>query len=116
MTLSAEFTSAVSVGSTQLQELIDYIAAGAIERDERSELPYAAIAAVKRARLGALRLPVEDGGGGATLRQLYEVFIELAAADPNVPHSCGSTSASSRACSAARARRTSAGTKSYARP
>ena len=86
MTLSAEFTGAVSVGSPQLQELIDYIAAGAIERDERSELPYAAIAAVKRARLGALRLPAEDGGGGATLRQLYEVFIELAAADPNVPH------------------------------
>ena len=80
MTLSAEFTSAVSVGSPQLQELIDYIAAGAIGRDERSELPYAAIAAVKRARLGALRLPVEDGGGRATLRQLYEVFIELALA------------------------------------
>ena len=86
MTLLAEFTSAVTFGSPQLHELIDHIAEGAIERDERSELPYAAIEAVKRARLGALRLPVEDGGGGATFRELYKVFIELAAADPNVAH------------------------------
>jgi alkylation response protein AidB-like acyl-CoA dehydrogenase len=91
MTLPAEFTgpvftSAVTFGSPQLQELTDYIAAGAIERDEQDELPYTAVAAVKRARLGGLRLPVEAGGGGATLKQLFEVFIELAAADPNVPH------------------------------
>ncbi|WP_261554927.1 acyl-CoA dehydrogenase family protein [Frankia tisae] len=86
MTELAEATSAVTFDSPQLQELIDHIADGAIERDERDELPYAAIAAVKAARLGALRLPVERGGGGATLTQLYEVFIELGAADSNVAH------------------------------
>src|ERR1700761_566215 len=86
MTVPAPRTRAVTAGSAQLAELIDFIGAGAIGREERGELPYEAIAAVKRARLGALRLPAADGGGGATLRQLYEVFIGLAAAAPNVPH------------------------------
>lgn len=86
MTQLAEPTFAVTPGSPQLKALIDEIAAGAIRRDENSELPYDAIAAVKRARLGALRLPVEEGGGGVTLPELFEVFIELAAADSNVAH------------------------------
>src|ERR1700748_548583 len=86
MTVPAQLTSAVTAGSPQLAELIEFIGAGAIGRENRAKLPYEAIAAVKRARLGALRLPAEDGGGGATLRELYEVFIELAAADPNMPH------------------------------
>jgi alkylation response protein AidB-like acyl-CoA dehydrogenase len=86
MTELAEATSAVTHGSPRLRDLIDYIADGAVEREERGELPYEAVVAVKSARLGALRLPVERGGGGATLTQLYEVFIELGAADSNVAH------------------------------
>ena len=85
MTLIRRVHGRVSVGSRSCGELIAYIAAGAIERDERSELPYAAIAAVKRARLGAAAAR-RRRRGGATLRQLYEVFIELVAADPDVPH------------------------------
>ncbi|MET0698327.1 MAG: acyl-CoA dehydrogenase family protein [Mycobacterium sp.] len=86
MTELAEATTAVTYGSPQLRELIDYIADGAIGRDERDELPYDAIAAVKRARLGAIRLPVELGGGGASLVEVYKLFIELGAADSNVAH------------------------------
>jgi alkylation response protein AidB-like acyl-CoA dehydrogenase len=82
----AEATTAVTYGSPQLRELIDYIGDGAIGRDERDELPYDAIEAVKRARLGAIRLPVEMGGGGATLVEVYKLFIELGAADSNVAH------------------------------
>jgi alkylation response protein AidB-like acyl-CoA dehydrogenase len=41
---------------------------------------------VRRARLGALRIPREDGGGGASLRELFAVVIALAAADVNVAH------------------------------
>jgi alkylation response protein AidB-like acyl-CoA dehydrogenase len=76
----------VTVGSPELEALLDYIGDGVIERDERDEPPYEVIAAIKRLRLGALRLPVEQGGGGASLVQLYELFIDLAAADSNVAH------------------------------
>ncbi|MGH3642138.1 MAG: acyl-CoA dehydrogenase family protein, partial [Mycobacterium sp.] len=86
MTELAEASTAVTYGSPQLRELIDYIAEGAIGRDERDELPYEAIDAVKRARLGAIRLPVEQGGGGASLVEVYKLFIELGAADSNVAH------------------------------
>jgi alkylation response protein AidB-like acyl-CoA dehydrogenase len=74
------------IHAAQLTALFDEIAAGVIRRDEQDEPPYDAIAALKRARLGALRLPVDEGGGGASLTQLFEVFIELAAADSNVAH------------------------------
>lgn len=85
-TKAVEATGGVTFGSPRLRELIDHIAGGAIERDERDELPFAAIAAAKEAGLGALRVPVELGGGGASLIQLFEVFIELGAADSNVAH------------------------------
>jgi alkylation response protein AidB-like acyl-CoA dehydrogenase len=86
MTGLAEATSAPTYGSPQLQELIEHIGDGAIGRDERDELPFAAIEAVKRARLGAIRLPVAQGGGGASVVELFEVFIQLGAADSNVAH------------------------------
>lgn len=86
MTELAEATTAATYGSEALRELIAHIGDGAIERDERDELPYAAIEDVKRARLGALRVPASRGGGGASLVEAFRVFIELAAADSNVAH------------------------------
>ncbi|OAA26163.1 acyl-CoA dehydrogenase [Frankia sp. EI5c] len=85
MTDLAEATAAVTYGSPRLRELIEHIAQGALGRDERDELPFEAIDAVRRARLGAIRLPVAQGGG-ASLIELYKVFIELSAADSNVAH------------------------------
>ncbi|MET0453732.1 MAG: acyl-CoA dehydrogenase family protein [Mycobacterium sp.] len=86
MTELADAPAAVTYGSPQLRELIDHIADGAIGRDERDELPYDAIEAVKQARLGAIRVPAEQGGGGASLVEVYKLFIELGAADSNVAH------------------------------
>ncbi|WP_131769977.1 acyl-CoA dehydrogenase family protein [Candidatus Protofrankia californiensis] len=86
MTNAAEDTRAVTFGSPQLAKLIAHVAEGAIEREQRGKPPFEAIEAIRRARLGALRLPRGIGGGGASLVELYEVFIELAAADPNVAH------------------------------
>lgn len=86
MTELAEAGTAVTVDSPALRELIDHIGEGAIGRDDRDELPYEAIEAVKRARLGALRLPVAQGGGGASLVETFRVFIDLSAADSNVAH------------------------------
>jgi alkylation response protein AidB-like acyl-CoA dehydrogenase len=49
-------------------------------------LPFEQIDLIRRARLGALRVPAEDGGGGATHREAFEVVIRLAESDANVAH------------------------------
>ncbi|MCA1443179.1 acyl-CoA dehydrogenase family protein [Ensifer sp. IC4062] len=61
------------------------IAAGATQRDLERELPHDAIRRLKEAGFGAVRLPVEDGGKGASLPQLVNLLIELSEADSNLP-------------------------------
>lgn len=61
------------------------IAEGAIERERTRTLPHEPIAWLKQAGFGAVRVPVESGGAGASLPQLVQLLIELAAADSNVP-------------------------------
>ncbi|WP_219097368.1 acyl-CoA dehydrogenase family protein [Pseudomonas sp. UMAB-40] len=61
------------------------IAAGAVEREQTRSLPFEPIQWLKDAGFGAVRVPVEYGGGGASLPQLFELLIELAEADSNVP-------------------------------
>ncbi|MFV8164849.1 acyl-CoA dehydrogenase family protein [Mycobacterium sp. 134] len=88
MTIDTRIDSApVAFGSPELADLIAQIGDGVIDRDDRGEPPFAKFDLIRRARLGALRLPVASGGGGATLRELFEVIISLGAADPNVAHS-----------------------------
>ncbi|GAA1406173.1 monooxygenase [Glutamicibacter uratoxydans] len=60
------------------------IAAGAAERDRSGVLPYEQIAELAAAGFGAVRVPVEYGGAGATLPELFELFVDLAAADSNI--------------------------------
>jgi alkylation response protein AidB-like acyl-CoA dehydrogenase len=78
--------SAVRPGSAELAALLAEIGAGAAERERAVRPPHDAIDLVRRARLGAIRVPVERGGGGATVRELFETLIALAAADSNVAH------------------------------
>ena len=73
-------------GTPELEELLAQIAAGASEREREREAPFAQIELIRRARLGSLRVPVAEGGGGATVRGLFEVLIALAEADSNVAH------------------------------
>ncbi|WP_025128361.1 acyl-CoA dehydrogenase family protein [Pseudomonas sp. PH1b] len=61
------------------------IAAGALEREQQRNLPHEPIKWLKAAGFGALRVPVEYGGGGASLPQLFQLLIELAEADANLP-------------------------------
>ncbi len=79
-------TEPVTHGSERLARLIAAIGEGALERERTGERPFEAINLIREERLGALRVPSVDGGGGASLRELFDVLIQLAAADVNVAH------------------------------
>lgn len=74
------------LGADRLQDLFATIGAGALDRERTGERPFAAIDLIRDARLGALRVPAEDGGGGASLRGLFATVIALASVDVNVAH------------------------------
>ena len=65
--------------------LFDEIAEGALERELAGALPAAPVQRLKQAGLGAVRVPVTHGGAGATLPELTALWIDLAAADANLP-------------------------------
>lgn len=69
----------------RFRPIFQRIAEGAVEREQPRALPYEPIQWLKQAGFGAVRVPVEYGGGGASLPQLFELLIELAEADSNVP-------------------------------
>ncbi len=85
MSLTAS-TPAIRPGSEELYELLSRIAVGAEERERELKPPFEAIGWIKEAGLGRLRIPLEEGGGGATVRELFETVIALAEADSNVAH------------------------------
>jgi alkylation response protein AidB-like acyl-CoA dehydrogenase len=61
------------------------IAEGAVERERNRTLPHEQIQWLKQAGFGAVRVPREHGGAGASLTQLVHLLIELAEADSNIP-------------------------------
>ncbi|AIS12775.1 monooxygenase [Pseudomonas chlororaphis subsp. aurantiaca] len=69
----------------RFRPIFSRIAAGAVAREQSRSLPYEAILWLKEVGFGAVRVPVEYGGGGASLPQLFQLLIELAEADSNVP-------------------------------
>jgi alkylation response protein AidB-like acyl-CoA dehydrogenase len=76
----------VAPGSSGLRDLLADIAAGTRAREQEDRPPYDVIDLVRDTRLGALRLPVEEGGAGASFREFFAMLIDLAEADPNVAH------------------------------
>lgn len=79
-------TEVVKLNSPELRALLADIAVGAAEREAKRIAPHAQIRQLVAAGLGRLRIPVEEGGGGATLRELFAFLIQLAEADSNVAH------------------------------
>ncbi|MBX9606821.1 MAG: hypothetical protein K2Y51_11405 [Gammaproteobacteria bacterium] len=45
-----------------------------------------AIDLVRESRLGAIRVPIADGGGGCSVREFFSMLMELADADADVAH------------------------------
>ncbi|GAA4781254.1 acyl-CoA dehydrogenase family protein [Actinomycetospora chlora] len=70
----------------EVRALLADIAAGAAARERRDESPFDQVAAVAKAGLGALSVPTDEGGGGASVRELIAFVVDLAEADPIVAH------------------------------
>lgn len=76
----------VRFGSAELRHVIDEIGRSVAESERDGTNPHAAIDLVRRSRLGALRVPQADGGGGCSLRELFATIIDLAEVAPDIPH------------------------------
>lgn len=73
--------------SERFRPLFAQIADQAPGRERERRLAHDAIADLGAAGFGALRVPREAGGGGATPEQLFDLLIELGEADSNLPQS-----------------------------
>jgi alkylation response protein AidB-like acyl-CoA dehydrogenase len=65
--------------------LLAEIAAGTVQRELDGVLPFEPVRRLKEAGFGALRVPRAYGGLGATWPEVTALWIELAAADANLP-------------------------------
>jgi alkylation response protein AidB-like acyl-CoA dehydrogenase len=79
-------TEPVRPGSPELAALLARIGEGAEEREREQRPPFEVISWIKEAGLGRLRVPVHEGGAGATVREFFETLIALAEADSNAAH------------------------------
>ncbi|TDG02348.1 monooxygenase [Paraburkholderia guartelaensis] len=71
--------------ASRFRPIFARIAEGVLERERARSLPYEQIEWLKAAGFGAVRVPLEHGGAGASLPQLIQLLIELAEADSNLP-------------------------------
>lgn len=67
--------------------IFDRIRTDASSRERNRTLLFEQIGWLREARFGALRVPVELGGYGASMVQLFDLLIALASADSNIPQS-----------------------------
>lgn len=68
----------------EIAPLLAEIRDGVVRRELDGALPAQAVRRLKEAGLGAVRVPVEHGGRGASLSDLTALWIDLAAADANL--------------------------------
>ena len=90
MTVTSPTSTATSApvrpGTPEWTALLARIADGAADRERDRVAPHEIIGWLKQAGVGRLRLPVEDGGAGLTIPELFAALIDLAEADSSVPH------------------------------
>lgn len=84
--ISLRFSQPLTSGSPDVQKLFNHIAHGEAVRERDRVLPFEQIDLIKQSRLGALRIPAAQGGGGSSIRELFKITIRLAEADANVAH------------------------------
>lgn len=70
----------------RFQPVFDRIADGNADRERRRTLPHEQVRLLNDAGFGTLRIPVTQGGFGASLEQTFLLLADLGAADANVAH------------------------------
>lgn len=89
--MTARHTLPLSTGTdyerlaSRFRPIFARIAEGAVERERSRSLPHEQLRWLKEAGFGAVRVPTEHGGAGASLPQLVRLLIELAEADSALP-------------------------------
>ncbi|MFC3061184.1 acyl-CoA dehydrogenase family protein [Paenirhodobacter populi] len=68
----------------RFRPILERIAEGALRRERERILPFEEIGWLKESGFTALRVPVEYGGSGASLVQVFDLLIDLAEADTNI--------------------------------
>lgn len=92
MTVAQQEHRAAGAGGTMpgsvadLKPVIAAIGKDAARRELDDENPFAAMDLVRKSRLGALRVPLAEGGYGFSMRRLFAAVVDLAEADPVVAH------------------------------
>ena len=79
------WSAGLDVVRTRLAPVLEQIADGALQRELDGELPREPVRRLAAEGYGALRVPQDHGGGGLTLPELTQLWIDLAAADANLP-------------------------------
>ncbi|EIV96279.1 acyl-CoA dehydrogenase family protein [Frankia sp. QA3] len=77
-------TTIAGLDRAEIDRVIASLRASAVEREQGRILPADEVRALVAAGIGAIRVPEEFGGAGASIRELAAVLIELAAADSNL--------------------------------
>lgn len=85
--MSADATVTIASLRERFAPVFARIAEGAVRRERERILPREQIGWLRDAGFAAVRVPAALGGSGATLVQLFELLIDLAAADSNIPQS-----------------------------
>lgn len=74
------------IESSIFQDFLNFLKQDVIERrSQGGSAPYQAIEKIKELKLGALRLPIELGGQGISIEELFKIFIEIAHYDNDIP-------------------------------
>ncbi|MGC0365326.1 alkylation response protein AidB-like acyl-CoA dehydrogenase [Rhodococcus sp. 27YEA15] len=87
--MSGSTVTSVVVSDQELRDrfrpVFERIAVGSVERERDRRLLFDEVRWLREVRFGALRVPVEQGGFGASVRQLFDLLIDLGAAESNLP-------------------------------
>lgn len=74
----------VRYGTAAMPALLAAIGESATRSKAAGNNPFPAIDLIRDARLGALRVPVNEGGGGCSVRDYFAMLMDLAGADSDV--------------------------------
>jgi alkylation response protein AidB-like acyl-CoA dehydrogenase len=78
-------TGVASALHARFAQVFERINANSLAHEKERTLPYEEVRELAAAGFGSLRLPVEEGGAGVSLAELFALLVELGAADSNQP-------------------------------